>query len=89
MKTKDVEKILADQRARFDTKRIPQCHAIGTEIKEKGFLDKLGLGMGSPILDVDRLFIGGQSMGGWTSILACAGNQNIFSVCLSHDASFY
>jgi hypothetical protein len=36
MKTKDVEKILADQRARFDTKRIPQCHAIGTEIKEKG-----------------------------------------------------
>ena len=44
---------------RFETKRVPQCHAIGVEIKDKGFLDKLGLGMGSPILDVDRLFIGG------------------------------
>jgi len=44
---------------RFETKRVPQCLAIGAEIKDKGFLDKLGLGMGSPILDVDRLFIGG------------------------------
>jgi len=28
-------------------------------------------------------------MGGWTAIQASAGNQNIFSACLSHDAAFY
>ena len=40
-------------------KRVPQCLAIGAEIKNKGFLDKLGLGMDSPMLDTDRLFISG------------------------------
>jgi len=28
-------------------------------------------------------------MGGWTSIASCLGDQNIFSVSLSHDAAFY
>jgi hypothetical protein len=55
------------------SKRIPNTRALGQEIKEKGFLDKLGLGGGNEILDVERLFIGGQSMGGWTSIASCAG----------------
>jgi len=26
-------------------------------------------------------------MGGWTSIQCCLGNQNVFSVSLSHDAA--
>ena len=52
-------------------------------------MDKLGLGSDKLILDTERLFISGQSMGGWTSIASCAGNQNIFSVSLSHDAAFY
>jgi hypothetical protein len=33
--------------------------------------------------------MGGQSMGGWTSIKSCEGDKNIFSVSLSHDAAFY
>ena len=53
---------------RFSLKRVPQCHALGNEIKDKGFLDKLGLGSSNTILDVERLFIGGQSMGGWTAM---------------------
>lgn len=78
----------ADQLQRYQ-KRVSQCHAIGEEIKDKGFMDKLGLGSDKLILDTERLFISGQSMGGWTSIASCAGNQNVFSVSLSHDASFY
>ena len=70
-------------------KRVSQCHAIGEEIKNKGFMDKLGLGSDNLILDTEKLFIGGQSMGGWTSIASCAGSQNIFSVSLSHDAAFH
>lgn len=42
-KVLDVEAVTADQKARY-VKRVAQCHAIGEEIKDKGFMDKLGLG---------------------------------------------
>jgi len=64
-------------------------HAVGREIKEDGFLSRLGFSGGSPNLDVDRLFISGQSLGGWTSIISCCGDQDIYKVSLTHDAAYF
>jgi len=62
MKSKDdsnVKGLLNDLKMRYEKKRVPQCIALGLEIKEKDFLEKIGLGAGAPIFDVERLFIGG------------------------------
>ena len=64
-------------------------HALGNEIKDINFLSRLGLSVGQTNFDVDRLFISGQSMGGWTSIISCCGDQDIYKVSLTHDAAFF
>jgi len=87
MKKGTVEDISNDQKKRYE-QRLTEVKAIGREIKENGFLSSLGLNGGTPTLDSDRLIISGQSMGGWTSILATCGDQDIFKVCLTHDAAF-
>ena len=69
--------------------RTSNVNALGREIVEKGFLDKLGLAGGSPVLDVERLFIAGKSAGGWTSILCSSFDQQLFKVCLSFDPPIY
>lgn len=38
-------------------------------------------------LDAEKLFIGGHSLGGWTSILSTVGEQPYFKVSLSFDPS--
>jgi hypothetical protein len=73
MKKAVPEDIMADQRKRYEI-RVPNVQAIGNEIKDKNFLNNLGLGEGSPCLDTERLFVSGQSMGGWTSVLSSSGD---------------
>jgi len=41
-------------------------------MKEKNFLECLGLGTDATKFCCEKLFIGGQAMGGFTSILAAA-----------------
>jgi len=55
-------------------------------MKEKEFLSKLGLGSDNTNLWCEKLFIGGQAMGGFTSILCAAQCPEIFTATLSHDA---
>ena len=46
----------------------------------------LGLGSENSIVWCEKLFIGGQAMGGFTSILAAAQCPDIFTATLSNDA---
>ena len=49
---------------------------------EPTFLQSCGFS-DQAILDTDKLFISGHSLGGMTSIVCCEGDQNIFKLCLS------
>ena len=86
MKNIDVVALNADQEIRYK-KRLEDMHALGNQIKGGDFLSKIGLEATN--FDVDRLFISGQSMGGWTSIISCCGDQDIYKVSLTHDAAFF
>jgi dienelactone hydrolase len=88
IKNIDQVALKADQEIRY-AKRKGDAHAVGLEIKESDFLNKIGLADRTPSFDSDRLFISGQSMGGWTSIISCCGDQDIFKVSLTHDAAFF
>jgi len=55
-------------------------------MKEKNFLDCLGLGTESTKFCCEKLFIAGQAMGGFTSILAAAQCPEVFTATLSNDA---
>ena len=37
----------------------------------------------------EKMFIAGQGLGGWTSILSGCGNQSLFKASLSFDSSFW
>ena len=36
-------------------------------------------------IDTDKMIIAGHSLGGWTSILAAEGDQDLFKASLSFD----
>ena len=57
-KTAIVEDIMADQKKRYEI-RVHEAKALGAEIKEQDFMVKLGLGAGTPVLDIGKLFITG------------------------------
>ena len=64
--------------------RVPQVHAIGREILKPDFAANV-LGAGTCNIDGSKMFICGHSLGGWTSMLATFGNQDVFKASLSFD----
>ena len=64
---------------------MTECENLADEVISTGFAKrKLGWDIK---LDTAKMFIGGHALGGWTSILAAAGNQPYFKASLSFDPS--
>jgi enterochelin esterase-like enzyme len=64
-------------------------HFLAKEILTEEFIQgKLGFEP-EVRMGYDKMFITGQSIGGWTSIYAACGDQEYFKATLSHDPAFY
>ena len=66
-------------------KRVAEINKMGEELHQEGFSHKV-LGFPSQtVFDTSKCFIGGQSFGGWTAVMASLGDQPYFKACLAHD----
>lgn len=70
----------------FDQRTI-EAQALGKQIKSTGFgKDVLNFNC---TLDCEKMVCAGYSMGGWTAILACVGDQDVFKCSMSFDPSHF
>jgi len=67
--------------------RVASVHALGREINDPGFGGKMLNAPGS-VIDSSKTLMVGHSLGGWTSMLATFGDQDVFKASLTFDPAY-